>query len=763
MKTLSFLPVLSLAAGFLTALPGSAWAADPASGTLSPSQPVLSYSTGPDLVPNPSATLSPAAPTCELPQSCDDFTLNVELPANYAAQHPRALIRVVTRWPVNNFFIYNLYLLDVSGQVLTWQATEANPVTVSLPAASGQYTIRILQQQLTSGPLSTTVTLTEDPSGGAAAGIAPRFQVVRSPPGLGDQVGGEMNVGFNPFSQRVMSLSYTQTLRTTFPENFSTPLPECCDALWEDVSDPLAAANTNDPILVTDPATGRTFVSQLQGGTPGHSIFVYTDDDGDNWTLSPTTMNGGTDHQSVGVGPYAPGAIPGPLGAYPNAVYYCSQSVVAAFCIRSDDGGQTFTAPSVLATAASCDGFTPYIHGHVRVAPDGTAYVPERNCGGEQALFVSEDNGLSWQTRRIPGSVAGHNDSSVGIASDGTLYYCYVTGDARAHVTVSRDHGLSWSNDRDIGSVLGVVHAVFPNAIAGDPDRASCAFLGTATPGNYQSPDFAGLWHVYIATTYDGGATWHTANPDPADPVQGVGGICLGGTTCLENRNLLDFNEITLDDRGRPIYGYNDGCISENCITTGQPDQVVIPGLAINSAAKSTLLRQSGGRTLYAAFDAPEPAAPKAACLSGGRDETLVRLAWKLPDHGGAAISGYRIYRGTTAGAETLLAETGPGRSFDDVTAAAGVEAYHYKITALNNVGEGLFSNTVTVRVGDALPSEQEPVMPAPLPEPTIPSDDSESPDRERWGGGLGLMQLLLLLAGVWVRWDWYVLKSNSR
>ena len=29
------------------------------------------------------------------------------------------------------------------------------------------------------------------------------------------------------------------------------------------------------------------------------------------------------------------------------------------------------------------------IHGHVKVAPDGTAYVPNKNCGGSQGLAVA--------------------------------------------------------------------------------------------------------------------------------------------------------------------------------------------------------------------------------------------------------------------------------------------------------------------------------------------------------------------------------------
>jgi len=180
---------------------------------------------------------------------------------------------------------------------------------------------------------------------------------------------------------------------------------------------------------------------------------------------------------------------------------------------------------------------------------------------------------------------------------------------------VSRDRGRSWINDRDVGYAAGVVHATFPVAVAGDPDRAACGFLGTTTQGPYQSTTFTGIWHAYVAMTYDGGNSWHTVNATPGDPVQGTGGICLGGTTCIENRNLLDFNDMTLDDRGRVLFGINDGCTDDCVLPPYTPTQVCIPtgginDICLNSIAKTTILRQSGGRSLFAAFDSRATPAP---------------------------------------------------------------------------------------------------------------------------------------------------------
>ena len=100
-------------------------------------------------------------------------------------------------------------------------------------------------------------------------------------------------------------------------------------------------------------------------------------------TWSPITfpVPHGPDHETVGAGPYH---VPAPLGAgssgYPNAVYYCSQnieSLAGAFCGRSDNGGVTYNVSThLLGAGTPCGSIT----GHVKVAPDGTVYVPQLSC-----------------------------------------------------------------------------------------------------------------------------------------------------------------------------------------------------------------------------------------------------------------------------------------------------------------------------------------------------------------------------------------------
>ena len=560
-----------------------------------------------------------------------------------------------------------------------------------------------------------------------AAEIAPRYQVFSPPAAIGAQSNsGEMNLGFNPVSKRYMAMAFISgnVYRVTPPEAQTPALPESCEAKWEEKT-PLATSQIQalgDPILFTDGTTGRTWVSNFTTGA--NYSYAYTSDDGESWTnagVSPP--NGGADHQTLASGPYpadSPFKQVAEFNGFPNAVYFCSQALFPNFCQRSDDGGRSFGPGTPFTDGLACGG----LHGHTRVGPDGDVHVPDKSCGGGQPGYsVSSDAGLSWKDVPIPGMTTGSEDPSIGIATDGSLYFCNVNANGHVVVSVSHDKGTSWSTPADLSESLGLKNAVFTNAIAGDSDRAACAFIGTETAGNFGSIDFTGVWYPFIAHTYDGGATWTTINISPDDPVQGVGGICRDGTTCMstpDNRNLLDFNEITIDHNGRPAYGYDDGCTGA-CVT----GPTVEPTTRGAFGAEIKIARQYGGRTLFAAKDVnyPEPGAPNQACLAGTRTIAQSALSWNPPDNGGSPITGYSIYRSTTAGAfgsQPLKVTDDAGTSFNDLTQDPDVATYYYKVVARNEVGQGLNSNELALSL-----STPENICVSPgLTQLTDPADD---------------------------------------
>jgi len=341
---------------------------------------------------------------------------------------------------------------------------------------------------------------------------------------------------------------------------------------------------------------------------------------------------------------------------------------------------------------------------------------------------TSVDAGTTWSEFVVTGSLsqAQGADPSVAIDGDSTAYYCYVNNEpvpagnppeGHVHVKVSRDGGLTWINDFDIGASHGIRNAVHTEAIGGSPGRAACGFIGTNVPGDYQANGFPGIWYAFIATTYDGGTNWVTVNATPGDPVQSRSGVWQQGGS-HQDRNLLDFNEITVDDRGRVLYGYSDGCVTPGCIA----------GTAGNDfVAFMRVARQSGGKGLFAANDITEPAAPKPPCLAGTRDAAGSHLAWKAPDNGGSDIVNYQVFRGTSPGGEVFLGQTGNAKTtFDDATADPAVAHYYYLVKAQNAVGTGGASDEADLMVVVPPPAENVCALPG-LTRLTDPAGDTSA------------------------------------
>ncbi|MCW2606604.1 MAG: hypothetical protein JWO60_1297 [Frankiales bacterium] len=428
-----------------------------------------------------------------------------------------------------------------------------------------------------------------------AAPVPASFTTYAAPAGVA-QDAGEPTLGADWKTGAAMFQAFTETVKVTF-DDAATP----ATATWTDASYP-GAVTSLDPILHVDSPSGRTFSSQLLAAC---SIGATSDDDGASWLPSQGCGVGTVfDHQTVGSGNYPASlsALSNPLNGG-KAWYYCAQVALAASCARSDDGGRTF-GPAVKTHDAVLDGCAG-LHGHLAVAPDGTAYLPNFDCGGKVANAVSTDGGLTWTVKQVTGSTTqDESDPSTAVGSDGTVYTGWEEGadsknGSKPFISVSRDQGTSWSTPVDVGAAFGINNVQFPEVIAGDGDRAAFAFLGTPTGGDDQAAGFPGTWHMYIATTYDRGATWTTVDTTPTDPVQrGCIWLAGGSSNC---RNLLDFNDIDLDAKGRVLVGYADGCIKE-CVTRAPASYATATGNYREDTG--VIARQSGGRSLFAAQDA---------------------------------------------------------------------------------------------------------------------------------------------------------------
>ena len=88
----------------------------------------------------------------------------------------------------------------------------------------------------------------------------------------------------------------------------------------------------------------------------------------------------------------------------------------------------------------------------------------------------------------------------------------------------------------------------------------------------------------------------------------------------------------------------------------------------------------------------PPPTLPTG--LSALAGNASVSLSWSAPAFdGGSPLTGYKVYRGTSTGAESFLANTGSTATSYTDSSAANSTTYFYKVSALNLPGEGGLSN----------------------------------------------------------------------
>jgi hypothetical protein len=111
------------------------------------------------------------------------------------------------------------------------------------------------------------------------------------------------------------------------------------------------------------------------------------------------------------------------------------------------------------------------------------------------------------------------------------------------------------------------------------------------------------------------------------------------------------------------------------------------------------------------------PSSPQNLEASAGDGQ--ITLTWDAPsDDGGSPITNYNIYRGNTPESEEFHTELQNVTSYTD-SGLTNDQTYYYKITAVNGVGEGAFSNEVS-----ATPSAEITINPPTLSDPGSEDDD---------------------------------------
>src|SRR5256885_852175 len=695
----------------------------PSSGTLNAGGPTVNW------VGMAAGGISLDESTCVEGVTCDTFILSLSrTPSNWTGLKARIVISCTDPSGLTDYDVY-VHKGDNNGPIVTG-GTSAHggtpPEVVDLDPSNpdvgtGQFSVHVVYFSATAAfQYSGSASAISASAGTALAPSAPQdrgpkigFQNFEAPGTLmqvtdssqGPTVhtveytahdAGEPSVGVNWNSPNSVTgvTNFQSDLQTLFIKFDDSCPSNGQKATWYNSAAPTSLFVDSDPIGFTDRQTGRVFAAELTLLSPTCKV-SFTDTDGldalgqpdqAGWTPSEGSgIPSSVDHETIGGGPYHV-PIPSLPTPYPNAVYYASQSLVVLNvpqASRSDDGGLTF-GPSVLTTSA-CGG----LHGHIKVAPDGTVFIPNNSCSGEGAVLVSQDNGITWNIRTVPGTTSNPalQDPQVGIDNNGRVYFVMssATGTgSQAVVATSDDHGATWNNVYDVGAAYKLQNVFYPAAVAADGGRAAVAFYGSTTCGDGSANSFSGVWHLYVANTFDGGQTWTTTDVTPNDPMQRGCIWAHGGADIC--RNLLDFFDMTVDKQGRVEVGYVDGCTDGTCA------QAALTAKGNAYTARGVIARQSSGRRLIAKFDPPNPlhakSVPGIPLVTQHRVGSSVRLAWSEADAGNSTIKSYQIWRGTASGAETLLTSVGGTQTtYSDLTATDITKTYYYKVLAVNSVG----------------------------------------------------------------------------
>jgi fibronectin type 3 domain-containing protein len=328
---------------------------------------------------------------------------------------------------------------------------------------------------------------------------------------------------------------------------------------------------------------------------------------------------------------------------------------------------------------------------------NGTTYYYKLTAGN-----AAGDSSLSNEVSAIPATTPAAPSWRPAAAGNGTLT-------------------LSWNPPGDSGGAAVTGYKLYRASTSGSETLLT-------TLGNLTTYTDTGLsngttyyYKLSAANSLGDGTASAELSATPVAPATAPGAPALSSATA-GNANVTLSWSAPASDGGSPVTGYKvyRGTASggETLLATlGTATSWTDTGLsngttyyfrltAGNAAGDSSLSNQ------VSATPATTPAAPtwKPATAASNK----VDLSWNAPaDNGGAAITGYKLYRAGTSGAETLLATLGTGTTYSDTGLTNGV-TYYYKLSATNGRGESGLSAELSATPAPAVTVPATPALGSP-------------------------------------------------
>ncbi|HVF73212.1 MAG TPA: sialidase family protein [Chthoniobacterales bacterium] len=243
------------------------------------------------------------------------------------------------------------------------------------------------------------------------------------------------------------------------------------------------------------------------------------------------------------------------LGSTSVYMWYRTLAPAITQIQRSDDGGLTY-GPAV--TAGQTTQVGPIdVHQATGVVYAGTSQGRVA-VGTPPSPTLPPISYTTTQAASDPNGVA-HLFFVTKVADDGTpngtVYVCY-SNDTDILLKHSTDKGATWSNPVRVNNV-GTPTNVFPWMETGPtPGSVGIVWYGTMGPNNDTAE-----WKVYYAQSFDASSdnpTFRLAEVTEPEHVIHASNISEGGLTGANNRNLIDYFQVSFDPQGAAVVAYTD-------------------------------------------------------------------------------------------------------------------------------------------------------------------------------------------------------------
>jgi hypothetical protein len=390
----------------------------------------------------------------------------------------------------------------------------------------------------------------------AAVGVLSVAATLPSSPANAAGFGSPVVVSGSNASEPNIDAAPDGTLYINAPLGILSSLPTSPSVVWRSQDSGATWQQMPFSLRAAAPGGGDSDISVAPDGTLswtdlwlGSSTVAASTDKAQTWLANPLQGVIGQDRQWV-------------AGVGGRVVYHVTHQIPSGITVsKSIDGGVTYPVSVLAATPLDQTGC---------VCPNGNMIAEPGGLTSDKVGLIyytstgmvkfarSLNGGLTFSSTVVKPATTGTDTGKafpiVANAGGGKLVAVWqeVSGSkSTVGFNVSNDWGATWGTAR---TIVSTGTATFPWVDARGSKVAVSVYWTSASGTPDTVPNSAQWYETYLESN-DGGTTFSPLTSADATPVK-TGPICTGGTKCLADRELGDFQSVVLDPAGRANLTY---------------------------------------------------------------------------------------------------------------------------------------------------------------------------------------------------------------